>query len=396
MKIINTKVILVSVLCLTSQLSVAEMKLIDDAELSNVSGQKGLTIDIDMGIEIGEFMYQDGGSIVMQGIRLGGMDHSDGVGTSFEGDVGIVADNSDPGKGNSIGFDTAYGGTTGLNNVRIEVDVAGVGETFGMAWLDVTSPFLCNPCSYAANDGDLIISATASDTRISAANGPLAGTSVSITDFGMEMDKFALKASSYVAGDDIIDRSGTSTTAQSTTIMSNMRMEGYFGGFDMILENKGNAFGEYDDFGNFTETGVGDAASKVKINTFFKIEEMEYDFNIVGVRYEKIKIHNARGNQLIAFDIHQNDAVGFATRSESFAQAGTQIFSVKDAVLHLDTLSSSSGNNPAGYTDGIAMKNRFFGDIDIGHLSFGDTGTSIGAQYWTDLASTTNMVISAH
>ncbi len=167
-------------------------------------------------------------------------------------------------------------------------------------------------------------------------------------------------------------------------------MEGYFGGFDMIIENNGNGFGEYDSLGNFTETGVGSAASKIKINTFFKIEEMEYDFNIVGVRYEKMKIHNARGNQLIGFDIHQNNASGFVTRSESFAQAGSHIYSVKDAVLHLETLST----NPSGYTDGIAMDTRFFGDIDIGHLSFGDTGTSIGSQYWTDVAATSNMVIS--
>ncbi len=192
---ITSKILsVVSVLCFLSQYTLAEMQLIDDEELSNVSGQKGLTIDIDMAIEVGEFMYKDAGSIVMQGLRIGGMDHSSEVGTSYDSSVGIIASN-DPGKGNTIGFDTVYGGTTGLNNVRIEVDIAGVGESFGMAWLDMTSAFLCNPCSYAANDGDLIISATASDSRISAAVGPFAGTSVSITDFGMELDKFALKAS---------------------------------------------------------------------------------------------------------------------------------------------------------------------------------------------------------
>ena len=55
-----------------------------------------------------------------------------------------------------------------------------------------------------------------------------------------------------------------------------------------------------------------------------------------------------------------------------------------------------TGNNTAGYTDGVAMNTKFFGDIDIGHMSFGDTGASIGAQYWTDIAATTNMVISAN
>tara|TARA_R110001592_G_scaffold93088_1_gene270540 strand:+ start:247 stop:1401 length:1155 start_codon:yes stop_codon:yes gene_type:complete len=382
---------------LVSQISLAEMKLIDDEALSKISG-KGLTIDIDMGLEIGEFMFKDAGSIVVQGMRLGGMDHTNAVGTSYDASVGIVADpnpNGDPGKGNSVGFETAYGGTTGLNNVRIEVDVAGAGEVFDLAWRDLTSNALCSHCQYTANDGDLIISATASDARISAIAGPEAGSSTTVADFGLEIDKFAIKASSYVAGDDIVDRSGTSTTAQSTTLMSNIRMEGYLAGFDLIVENKGNGFGEYDSLGNFTETGVGSAASKIKINSFFKITEMEYDFDIIGVRYEGIKIHNQRGSQLIKFDLNQDDATGYVSRSETMAQAGTHIFSVKDVVLNLSTLSAPTGNNPNGYVDGVAMNTRFSGDIDIAHLSFGDTGTSIGAQYWTDIAATTNMVISA-
>ena len=58
-----------------------------------------------------------------------------------------------------------------------------------------------------------------------------------------------------------------------------LRLEGYLGGFDMLIENKGNGFGEYDSAGNFTETGIGSAASKIKINSFFKITEMEYDYD---------------------------------------------------------------------------------------------------------------------
>jgi len=50
-----------------------------------------------------------------------------------------------------------------------------------------------------------------------------------VVDFGIELDEFAIKDSSYVAGEDIFDRSGTATTAQSTTIMSNYKMEGYMG-----------------------------------------------------------------------------------------------------------------------------------------------------------------------
>jgi hypothetical protein len=103
-------------------------------------------------------------------------------------------------------------------------------------------------------------------------------------DFGIELDKFAIKESSYVAGDDIVNKSGTADTAQSTTVYSNMKMEGYICGFNWIIENNGDGY-----------TNVI-ADSKIKLNTFFEIIDMEYDFNIVGVRYEGMKIHNHRGN----------------------------------------------------------------------------------------------------
>jgi hypothetical protein len=417
----NKRIITISVVSvlwlLVSQVSFAEMTLIDDEEMSSVTGQQGLTIDIEMGLEVGEFMYQDAGSIVMQGMRLGGMDHRSGeVGTQFDGGDGLVADALDP-----TGFGGRYGGNTGLNNVRIIVDVAGDGSDIGnngsianpvtgvpiglpdnffrWAWGEFTNAGAggavgCGDngnCRFSANDGDLFIHATPSDASASGN-----GTALTIADFGMELDKFAIKDSTYIAGDDLVDRSGTSATAQSTTILSNLKMEGYFGGFDLLLENKGNGFGVYDAAGGFTETGVGSAASKIKVNTFFEITEMEYDFNIAGIRYEKMSIHNKRGDFLIFDFLSQDDyALGpNVSTTQGFAQSNTQIFAIKDAVLHVGA--PALGTNPANFRDGIAMNTRFQGDMDIGHLSFGDTGVSIGSLYYTDMDFTTNHVISAH
>ena len=132
----NSIVSAMSVLGLVfSQVSFAEITMIEDDELSSVTGQKGLTIDIEMGIEIGEFMYKDAGSIVMQGIRLGGMDRSTGgVGTAFEGSKGLEFDINDP-------TANGYGGNTGLNNVRVEVDVSGDGSDLTNNGPIFTSPF---------------------------------------------------------------------------------------------------------------------------------------------------------------------------------------------------------------------------------------------------------------
>jgi len=361
----------VSVLWLLSQSSIAELKQIDDDQLSNLTGQAGITIDIEFGHEVGEFMYKDEGSIVMQGMRIGGMDYSGEVGTQYSaaadvaGDLDYSGSGEDPWLGN-------HGGNKLLNNARVEIDIADGIETFDWAWSYWSAP-LCVDCQYIANDGDLIIHASIADPRIVA-------RSYQSVDFGIELDKFAIKDSSYEAGDDITN---PSNGAQSTTILSNMRMEGYLGGFDLIVENNGNGF----------TNGVAD--SKIKINTFFEITEMEYDYDIIGVRYEGIKVHNTRG-ELTYFDKDQND-LAFGSSSQGFAQASTHIYAVRDAVLNVGRAAGANGDsNPQHFVDGVAFDSRFAGDMDIAHISFGDTGQSIGEIYFTDIDVQTNRIISAH
>lgn len=382
-----------------SSVSVAELTQIDDQALSSVTGRAGLTIDIDMGVEIEEFMYKDAGSLVMQGIRVGGMNHcdegsigasggsytcdADHVGTNFDGSTGIAVDTRDPSGQDSPAIQDDSGGTTGLNNARVMVDVAGDGEDFNWGWGDVTGGWN-NPFNvfgvgmgYIAGDGDLIIHGTVTNPYI-------VPRSYSAVDFGLEMDRFALKESNYVAGDDIANYSGTSGAGYDTTIISNLRMEGYLGGFDLIIENDGNGF----------TNGIAD--SKIIINSFFEITEMEYDFDIAGIRYEKISVHNFRGFTGM-FDLEQGYTM--IPTSQGFAQASTHIYAVKDAVLNLMTLNSvngPTGANTEGYVDGILLDTKFQGDMDIEHISFGDTGESIGQIFYTDMDYDTEWVISAH
>jgi len=427
------KLVTISALTLISLSSNAELKSIDDDALSSVTGQKGLTIDIDYGVEIAEFMYKDAGSLVMQGLRVGGMNHcddstvgasggsytcdDDNVGTSFNAADGIAIDTLDP--QNPLRRPINGHGTTGRNNIRIEVDISGDGTDIGnngelpepfpgfgpipipdnvffWAWGQFSNSgglLGCGDngnCSFVAGDGDLFIHAKPNDNF-----GP---DVYSIGDFGMEMDRFALKASSYVAGDDINNIGGSSGVSQETTIISDFRMEGYDGAFDILLENKGNGFGEYDAAGVFTETGVGDAASKIRWNQMFEITEMEYTFDIAGIRYEKMRVHNRRGDRRMFDFLTQEDfGTGPGTGTTVFAQSVTNIYAVKDNVLSLNSSAGvNSSNNREDYVDGITLDSRFVGDMDIGHLSFGDTGESIGEQYWTDMDIDTVLTISAH
>lgn len=433
------QILSIGALTLFSFTSSAELKSMDDEVLSSVTGQKGLTIDIDYGVDIAEFMYKDAGALVMQGIRVGGMNHCDdatvGVsGGSYTCDEDNVGTNFSAANG-GIGLDTFdpsaagsnAGGTTGRNNIRIYVDISGDGSDLGNNGsiphpLGNTFPAIPIPdnffrwawgmatnagsggatgcgdngnCGFFAGDGDLFIHAWATN-----ANASGNGTALTIADFGIEMDRFALKDSNYIAGDDINNLGGSAGVSQETTIISDFRMEGYDGAFDILLENKGNGFGEYDSAGVYTETGIGDAASKIRWNHMFEITEMEYTFDIAGIRYEKMRVHNKRGDfRMFDFLTQEDYAYGAPSTatSQGFAQSVVNIWAVKDNVISLNSAAGvNASNNRADYVDGITLDSRFVGDMDIGHMSFGDTHQSIGEQYWTDMDIDTVLTISAH
>ena len=73
----------------------AELKSLDDSAMSELTGQAGLTIDLETKYTIGEFMYKDAGSVFLSGISFG------------------ANENVDPG-----GY---------FDNVRVKLDIAGSG-----------------------------------------------------------------------------------------------------------------------------------------------------------------------------------------------------------------------------------------------------------------------------
>jgi hypothetical protein len=108
--------------------------------------------------------------------------------------------------------------------------------------------------------------------------------------------------------------------------------------------------------------------------------------DIAGVQINDLKIMNTRG-----------DTTGLdGFNAFGFAHSMRDIYAVKDAVLNLNTVAInpggavSTGTNREGYVDSIAINTTSKFDMDIGSLSFGDTGTSIGQIYLTDVTNTTN------
>ena len=192
-------------------------------------------------------------------------------------------------------------------------------------------------------------------------------------------------------------------------MISDLSIKGYLGPADIHIENKGNGFGAdgsgqvtgFDASGNATlAAGTGNADSKIHWDSYFKVTDLDVYIDIAGVQIKDLSIHNDRGdttglNQIAVGVDGSGNPIFANTGSFGFAHSKRDIYAVKDAVLDVGAYALTLGAGSA-YVDGIAINTRFKGDIDIGHLSFGNTNKSIGSIYITDKTATTNWTISAH
>lgn len=387
----------------------AEVKMLDDVGMQSVTGQAGLTIDVETQWEIGEFAYHDAGYLLIQGIRMGGNSLGNGTGTAGNMFDNLRLEIDIAGSGTNGDNELAYGFsnmrdiaqqyvTSGNVDTRFSDLAGGVDSTRGNAAVDTKKVY---------GDGDLVIHFDFTDgwaneggySAYDAANRfatDAYDTAEHIlehaVDFRLEIDAIGLASSSYTIGSAGLDTDSNHSTgthegaAGTTTLISQLGIQGYLGPEDLHIENNGNGFGAdgsglSDGFGG-TVAGTGNADSKITWGSYFLITDLDVYLDIAGVQINDLQIHNRRGD-LTGID---------GTSSFNFAHSIREIYAVKDTVLNLQDL--STGGN--GYVDGIAINTRFKGDIDIGSISFGDTGTSIGSIYITDMQSTTNWTISAH
>ncbi|NVD35132.1 DUF6160 family protein [Marinobacter lutaoensis] len=74
----------------------ADLKAMDDSAMGNVTGQAGVTIELETQVSIGQFRYTDEGSFVVNDIVLGGSGVAGGPGTNLldqlKIDIDVLAD----------------------------------------------------------------------------------------------------------------------------------------------------------------------------------------------------------------------------------------------------------------------------------------------------------------
>jgi len=459
------KIALASAIAAVAAGAQAELKALDDSTMSEMTGQAGLTIDLETKWSIGEFAYQDAGFLVLRDLKMGG---------------------------NSNEAATQEGYSSMLDNIRMEIDIAGAGATPGgdahlkygfsnvknlaaihtvlngnadadlieaskgsLVAAAVKSPIFTgisrdgvggdiidNEVMYG--DGDLKIHFTFTDAwqkgggfeafrnnQGKSLDGTVTGLGLgdityaqardiatSAVDFEFSIGQIGLASSSYdygrVADLESTDHvTGADADTTTTVLISDLSIKGYLGPADIHIENKGNGFGAdnsgyitgFDASGNATRAaGTGNADSKIHWDSFFKVTDLDVYIDIAGVQISDLAIHNERGdttslNEMVVGVDASGNPIVVNTASFGFAHSKRDIYAVKDAVLDLSSYIAAGGPGaPAGaaYVDGIAINTKFKGDIDIGHLSFGNTGKSIGAIYITDKTATTNWTISAH
>lgn len=352
-----------------SSLSHAELKWLDESSLSKVVGKAGLTIDIETQLTIAEFEYVDAGSMYWKDYSLSG------IGGGLMDNIRATVDSTNGNETLGIGFsDVAKLANMGYLD-STETDVAWALTEYN----DGAGGF-----GKQLDDGDLVIHVTSQDFGIDfsvPANTVDQATNLSAmknaVDFHIQQGDFGIRSSDKL---------------QETSITRNLSIEGYLGYFDILLKNNGNGFHD-------TSTTPGDkgkpqnidlADSYIDLDLKFRVEDLDVDnTNTVdpilgfvtsnGFTLRDMRIHNERGADTLG-------SFGYASFESKIAAASGILASI----------SNQSATNM--YVDGQAIYDiNIRMDWDLPHISFGDTGESIGEVYFTDLVFyDTSLVISAH
>jgi hypothetical protein len=354
----------------------AELVLLSETTLSKVTAQGGLTIDIETKVSIGEVEYVDAGSLYWKDYSF------TGIGGGLVDNIRAKIDSTNGAETLATGFsDLALLASLGYLDAT-ETDVA-----WAMAEYDDGS----GGFGKQYNDGDLLIHVTSTDFGIDF-NAPiptnaadqatnLSGVQNAI-DFHIQQGDFGLRSS-----DKLVE----------TSITRNFSVEAYLGYLDIVLTNNGNGF---------TDTGTGPSPGKpnnillgdsyIGFDLKFRVEDLDVEntsnaMNRVipravtnpGLTLRDMRIHNERGADTLG-------SFGFASVEAKMA-AASRILNGMDQI-------GLVGSGADLYVDGQAVYDiNIKWDWDLPHVSFGDTGESIGAVYFTDFhIYDTSIVISAH
>lgn len=310
----------------------AEIRAIDDEAMGQITGQAGVTIELETNVDVGRFSWTDEGSLNINNLSLSGQ------GGGPLDNVKVTLDLAGEGEVLEHGFsEIARRASAGL------LDSSNADVADALARYTVGSDF-----GKAFNAGDLVIHVGATDT----------GDPTQLDDY--------LHAVDFELGIDSITTSGSEG---STTMFSNLLLDGYVGPTDIVVRNQGSATRT---LGNGNQV----SGSELQLDTHFEITNGRLDwdvadailiFNFAAVGIEGLQVHNRRGD----------DTAGH--------------FGMASATARL-----SAGTSATSGKSGLSVHDvEFRADIDMPVFRVG--GTSIGKVSFTDFAITdTAMMVYGH
>ncbi|MDP4548505.1 DUF6160 family protein [Marinobacter sp. MDS2] len=140
----------------------ADLKPLEDAHMSNVTGQAGVTIELETKLSIDEFIYTDEGSFSIKDIKIGGANRTD----LFEEITNFR--------------DVLFGGANDLiDNIKIDIDVAADGDAIINIW-----PITAAPIDFGVSTGNWSLQG-ATDSTLLASNFSMVGA---FTKVGLHID----------------------------------------------------------------------------------------------------------------------------------------------------------------------------------------------------------------
>jgi len=274
------KIALVAAIVAASSVQ-AEMVALDDASMSEATGQAGLTVDInDLEIKVGALDYKDGGFLSIKDFRFGVADETSG--DKFD-NIRMTLDIAGPG-----GVNNADLGEDKLGSHFIEEAAGLVNGDWGTGYVD-QAPLI--------TDGDLVITFRTMDlTNI-----------FNAVDFGLDIGSIGLGASTETIGD----------VTDGTVFLANLSLDGFLGPVDIIIDGNDsgmnisgyfNATGHIDQPFKAVQTDFyihnSRGASSVWLNTKDRSNSMAHMQMNISKKYD----HLASGQTALAFDLQNFEA----------------------------------------------------------------------------------------
>jgi hypothetical protein len=348
----------------------AELQILDDLTMAGVTGKAGLTIEIDLKLEVGEIAYQDSGYLAIEDFIWAGANRTGttGVAGSFD-NWKMVIDVTDGSEALAYGFSS-------LDQYYSEVSAPDADWSHAIASNDDAKvhgdgALVFHNTSATLFDGTRYDLATDSDVAISGA-GPTSSPRNSFKDtmddwrnsapFGISIGKVKLHSSGYEVG---------SKTDDGTVLMSDFNAEVLTGPLDIVIENNGSG----------STNGIPD--SKITISDYFEISDLSVDFDFLGVSVSGVRLHNRRGDST---GLNKNSgADGIADTADDIA---TESFGFAHAKWYIGAAPEAS--------QGLQIAGAIKGDLDIDRIVLGKNGASIGAIYVTDMTVQASMNIRGH